>query len=184
MPFNPFSALTSKIFGAVAIAALAGATIQTVRVADRDTTIAAQKVAIARRTAERDLANASHRQTKLNFRHAQDQAQARERARLARVASEQQEITDEIVADYRRRLAGARAAYERLRDERAGYGARARGPADGQRLPPPGNAADRADRAAEDPGFSLEERRIATEQAIQLNALISWVAAQLRVEVN
>lgn len=32
MPFNPFSALTSKIFGAIAVAALAFATLQTVRI--------------------------------------------------------------------------------------------------------------------------------------------------------
>lgn len=181
--FNPFSPLTSKIYGAVAIAALLALTVQTARVASRDVAITELKQDVADRTRERDQANTNHRQTKANYAAAQARAAELDRRRLERVLAEQQEITDEAVADYRRRLAAVRAEFERLRGEaRAGDGAG--GTTDAERVPAAGGAASGAAEAAGDRGFPLNERLIATEQALQLQALIDWVLRQGRVDPN
>lgn len=139
---------------------------------------------VTKRTAERDQANANHRQTKANFRAAQARAAQLEAERLLRVEREQQEITDEVTADYRRRLADARARAEQLRAEPGRTGEHPAGAADRDRLPAAGDAAGRADGAAAHPGLSDYERLVATEQAIQLDALISWVERQAGIEVN
>lgn len=108
-----------------------------------------------------------------------------------RVASEQAAITRRIVDDYEDRLADARARAERLRQQLAPAGG-VRAGAD--QLPATGTAAGRADEAAGAQGFpadagvlaelTIEERLVATEQAIQLDALIDWVEAQAAVNVN
>jgi hypothetical protein len=126
----------------------------------------------------------AHAQTKLNYRAAQAEAARLEAARLERVKVEQQEITDEVSADYRRRLADARAAAERLRAGSARAGEHPAGPGGAQPLPAAGNPAGRADGPPADHGLPLDERLVATEQALQLNALISWVERQAGVRFN
>lgn len=125
----------------------------------------------------------AHQQTKADYRKAQAEAGRLEQARLARVKAQQQEITDEVVADFERRIADARARAGELRDEalaRAG----ADGAAGGERVPAAGDAAGRTDEAPGDRGFPAAERLIATEQAIQLDELISWVERQFGIEIN
>jgi len=149
----------------------------------KDAAIAERDRAVAQRTGERDQERAAHRSTKQIYATAQAEARELEEKRLARVAAEQQEITDDVVEDYRRRLADARASAERLRQNlpaRAG----ADGAPDHLDLSDAGGAAGGAAAAAEDPRFPLEQRLIATEQAIQLDALITWVTAQAAVRPN
>lgn len=185
MSFNPFSAVAAKIFAAIAVALLLATAVQTVRLEGLSiwpVSIEGWKPKAERLAQERDDERAAHQQTKRTYVDAQRAAAELEAARLARVRSEQQEITDEVAADYRARLAAARTDYERLRDALARAGA---GSAPGDEpVPAASDAARRSVEAAGDRGFSLEQRLIATEQAIQLDALIDWVEAQAAVAVD
>lgn len=134
---------------------------------------------------------AKHKATKQAYADAQAEAARLEAQRIERVIQQQKAITDEVETDYRRQLDAVRARADRLRRqaEAAARGSRAAGPAGDLQLPPPGDAAGRTDAApdcqrfpAPDPLTDLECRRIATEQAAQLEALIEWVSRQFRVE--
>lgn len=200
MAFDPFSVLTSKIFGGLAVVALAGLAVQTVRIEGAlcrqvelgekpacviqgfKQQISVLRIDLDKVRRDRELEAASHRQTKDSYRAAQAEAEQLERERLARVSAQQKEITDEVAADFERRLADARARAERLRGKAAASGAGAAGARPGQPMPGAGDAAGRADEAARDPGLSLDERLIATEQALQLDALIDWLERQAKVE--
>ena len=137
--------------------------------------------------AERDSEAAAHRATKVAYRIAQDQAAKREAERLARVTTEQQEITVAVSQNYRERLAAARNAAERLRGQavraRADAG-RSSGAGDVSSLP---DAARRTDQAAGNHRLSddqLKRDLTATEQALQLDALIDWIQSQQKVDLN
>jgi len=145
------------------------------------------------REAERDAERREHQQTKTDYRGAQVEAARLEQTRLDRVKAEQQEITDAVEADYRRQLAGLHARAERLREElrtRAG----AAGAGRGIEMPGLPAAGSGSAEAAGDPGFpaafdrdpaeQLERDVIATEQAIQLNALIDWLLKQHAIDPN
>lgn len=155
---------------------------------------------IADRTEERDTARqerdderTAHQTTKTDYRNAQIEAARLQQKRVARVKAEQQEITDAVEADYRRQLAGLQLRAERLHEElRAGtgVGGAGRNIAMPGLSPPAGGSAE----AAGDHGFpatfgrseseQLERDVIATEQAIQLNALIDWLLAQNAIDPN
>ena len=126
----------------------------------------------------RDAEIASHRQTKADYRTAQAVAKEMETERLVRVEKEQQEITDAALQHYNVQLAAARAKYERLRESRA-IAARAPGgePVSDVPVSSPG-----IDPAPDD--FGLSARLVATGQALQLDALISWVERQAAVDPN
>lgn len=140
--------------------------------------------------AERDRARhqitleiTAHRQSKLNYRTAQQQAQQMETARLVRVTAEQKRITADVSSDYATRLADLRARYDRMqRDEKAR--ACAFGASCDKYVPGTTDAAGRTYAAPGDSGFSLRERFVASAQAEQLDALISWVSQQVAVPVN
>ena len=113
---------------------------------------------------------AAHSATVANYRAA---------ANAARVKAEQTAINQRSKHDYQSRIAAARAADQRLRGDQDP----ATGSGGGRAAPVPGLPAA-AGRAAEGPGdhrLSDRERLTATEQAIQLDALIEWVTAQSRV---
>ncbi len=155
---------------------------------------------IADRTFERDTARqernderAAHQQTKIDYREAQAEAARLEQKRLDRVRDEQQEITDAVEADYRRQLAGLHARAERLREQlQSGTGTAGAGTSIAMpRLPSAGSgsaeaAGDNGLPAAfdRDPAEQLERDVIATEQAIQLNALIDWLLKQNAIDPN
>lgn len=134
--------------------------------------------------AERDAEIQAHGLTKQTYRLAQAEAAALDRARLARVEAEQREITDDIVADYESRLGDVRARAERLRQQLGAAGEHPAGSARSVYLPAAGDAAGRAAEAAGDRGLSIEERLIATEQALQLQALIEWTTRQAAVSMT
>ena len=125
---------------------------------------------------------ASFASTVANYRAAADAARAADRAAADRVAAEQRTINERTVHDFEARLAAARSSADRLRGETRATAAD-RG---GGRTPsvpglsaPPGQPAQ-----ASSDGFSLGDRLLATEQAIQLDELIKWVRRQHSVDPN
>lgn len=168
--FDPFSALTSKIFGGVAIAALFAFGLQSCR-ADR---LEGERDKAVQRAKDE---KAAHAGTVANYRAAAAEAARVQAENLKRVATEQQRISDETIASYDRRLADAR---RRILHAQA---ATDPGRAGDAAMSGTGNPAGGA---AEAPGdfLSAEERLIAAEQAIQLDELISWVERQAAVPTS
>jgi hypothetical protein len=128
---------------------------------------------------------AAHLGTVNAFLAASKQAQAEAEANVARVTAEQEHITDATLASYRADLGALRARFDRLRQQsRAPVHP---GHADPAGLPGlPGAAGGIAGAPAQDrlpaaPALSLDDALIASEQALQLQALIDWVAAQSAV---
>jgi len=187
MEFNPLAPIAAKIYGGIAIVALVFAGVQTVRIEGLKIwpiAITGLTEKLETRTAERDAERTAHQKTKDDYRAAQRDADRLEAERISRVRSEQQEITDDVMQDYGRRLADARAAADRLRGEAVRAGNGAAGAPGSVDLSGAGDAADRAGEAADDRRLSVEERLIATEQAIQLDALIDWILKQSAVDPN
>lgn len=150
-----------------------------------------QQLAIGR--LERRLAEArgahlaevlAHRQTKDEYRAGQARAAALENARLEAVTRQQKEATDAITADYRQRLAGLAAAFERLRVG-AGPAAGAGGAASAEPVPGlPPSAGGAAGAAGDGLPDDLAWRLTAARQALQLEALIAWTRAQAAIDPN
>ena len=193
MPFNPFSALTSKIFSGLVIVLALGLATQTVRIEGFlfiqgfKQQVATLRIDLEKsrhlRLQERD----NHRQTKQNYRAAQFRAAQLEQARLARVNARQKEITDDVAQNYARRLADVRARADRLRNQaasRAGAG----GSPDCEPMPGIPAASGGTAQAPADCGLpradQLERDVIASEQAEQLDALITFVERQAAVDPN
>ncbi len=130
----------------------------------------------------------AHLGTIANFIDASNEAQRQAEANAARVKAEQETITNATLANHRADLAALRARFDRLR-ARAAATADPRRP-DAAGLPVAGDAAARADEAADQDrlpaagGLSLDDALIASEQALQLNALIDWLEAQSAVRFN
>jgi hypothetical protein len=121
--------------------------------------------------------------TVANYRAAADAARAADAANAKRVAAAQNAINERTDHDYEARLADARGRAERLRLQTR---AAATDPSAGRTaslpvLPvAPGGAAQAPSQGRLPPSDSLT----ATEQAIQLDKLIKWVAAQAKVDVQ
>jgi len=145
---------------------------------------------VTRVTLERDQANANHRQTKENYRAAQEEANRRQAEEVARIEREHKETINEI----RHRFAAAVSGYDdRARRMREQYlqarSAAGRAPGDlpGARSPDPGLA----DEAPGCYGISgrrtylaqIECDRIASNQAEQLRALQELVLSLPGVRV-
>jgi hypothetical protein len=124
---------------------------------------------------------AAHRITVARVRIASAEAGRRDLQNLRRVEAQQQDISKGIVDAYETKLADARARAERLRLDAARAG---RGGGGGAAMPAAGAPAGRADAAPGQDGLPAADALIATEQALQLGALIEWVAAQAAVDVN
>ena len=124
----------------------------------------------------------AHSATVAGYRAAAEQARRADAANAARVSAEQAAINHRSKHDYQSRIAAARAAAERLHGNQAA----ATDPGRGGAPPVPGvpTAAGGAAEAAGEIGLSDAERLVATEQAIQLDALIDWVVAQSRVRTG
>ena len=147
---------------------------------------------------ERDAARAAHAAEKeahngtiAEFVMATREAERRQEANLTRVASEQAAITGRIEHDYQTKLDALRARHAALAADAAGRlrstaGAPQVDPGapGGPGLPASGAAASLAGEAPGSDGFSLERRLIASEQALQLDALIDWVLAQAAVSTS
>lgn len=199
--FNPFSALTSKIFAGVAVAAIAATAVQTVRiegafcrsvkVGEKPACIiqgfkqqlAVVRIDLEQVRRERDAERSAHQLTKQTYAQAQAEAARLEKERLARVAAQQKEINDERAQTYQRRIDAARAAYERMRQSARG-GAGAPGAADGFAGTALSAAAGAADGAAGADQLPQDERLICTIQSIRLDELQGWIREQVKVPVD
>jgi len=145
--------------------------------------------------AERDATKAAFEQTVAGYLAAAEQAERDAEANLARVEADQAAITQETIDDYESRIAAVRANADRLRAgalraapiNTSGPGA--------ANLPGSGDTATGADAAPGNPELpagpnvcpsdfvclTIDEALIATEQAIQLDALIDWNLGQAAV---
>jgi hypothetical protein len=119
--------------------------------------------------------------TVANYRAAADQARAADKANAERVAAVQSKISQEKSDELEARLAAARALAGRLRPGTAAADSRGRGAAP---VPALSAAAGQPHQGAAENGFSVPDRLIATEQAIQLDELIKWVKAQAKLDNN
>ena len=116
------------------------------------------------------------------YRAAAEAARAADRAAAERVRAEQHAINERTVHDYEARLADARARARRLQ---------LTAPTDsdschGRAAPMPGlpAAACGADQGAGQNGLPASDALLATEQALQLDALIGWVRNQAAIDPN
>jgi hypothetical protein len=183
IPLNPFSILTSKIFLGTTVLFALGFAVQTGRIELYfKPEIKTIRIDLEKAQARTMAEIATHKATKEAYRRAQAEAALAEAQRIARVVTEQEEITDAVTAEYGARLADARARYERLRRQAGGAGAGPAGAGSGEPVSAAGDPASGADGEAGDHGLSLDERWVATQQAIQLDALISWVEQQSVVD--
>jgi type II secretory pathway component HofQ len=120
-------------------------------------------------------------QTIANYRAGADAARKADLAHADRVAAEQRTISERTSHDLEARLADARARAQRLQLGQ-GSAAAAGGGGRAAAVPAAGAAPGAAGRAAEENGFSVADRLLATEQSIQLDELIKWVTGQAAVE--
>ncbi|PKP91451.1 MAG: hypothetical protein CVT77_12230 [Alphaproteobacteria bacterium HGW-Alphaproteobacteria-16] len=147
--------------------------------------------------AERTLAEERlvHRITVANFRLAAAQARIDDAANARRVVTEQHRISQEVSHEYQTRLATVRTRADALRSQLRGEATANPGSPAIASVPSPGPAPGGSDGATAAAGLpapgmklgdamTLEERLIATEQAIQLDALQSWVRAQATIDNN
>jgi len=149
-------------------------------------TLPALRNQINRVTAERDAERAAHEGTVVAFIAATQQAQREAEANAARVAAEQEDINDEIIRDHRADLAALRARYERLLQsaQAAAADPGRTGAAGLPGLPDTSGRADAApgeDRLPAAGELSLADALLASEQALQLDALIRWIERQQAV---
>lgn len=140
---------------------------------------------------QRDTARKELADTRAAIAAAAQAAALAQTANLARVKAAQDRISERIADDYQDRIAAVRVRADdlarRLRKpaQAAASGTGSTG------LPGPGAASGRAATAAPGAGLpaasaelTLAERLVATEQAVQLDALIDWVIAQAAVSTS
>lgn len=120
-------------------------------------------------------------ETVANVRAAAAAAKANDTANLLRVTAEQTAINQRSSDDFEARINDARARAGRLQQQAA---AGAADPGGRGTTPVPGlsPSAEPAANVAREDGFPLADRLTATEQAVQLDALIKWVKAQGAVD--
>ncbi len=129
-------------------------------------------------------------QTIANYRAAADAARKEDLANATRVAAEQRSISERTSHDLEARLADARARAQRLQlgqgtPAAAGGGGRAAAVPAARPAPGATGRSAQEDRFPLDAkSLSIEERLLATEQAIQLDELIKWVTGQAAVEAR
>lgn len=116
-----------------------------------------------------------------DYSAAAERARAQDRANAARVAGTQDVINRSSLNDFEVRVADARARSERLRSSRL---AEDRSPAGNASVPGLSGTSGRLAQGAGQNGLSAEDALTATEQAIQLDALIKWVRAQAAIDPN
>ena len=106
-------------------------------------------------------------------------ARLQDAATKARVEREQDRITKEVSSDYQEQLAALRSRADAMRVQLAAKAnpGSGRGPA----VPSVPQPARGSDEAPGDTRLSLEERLIASEQALRLKALQDWNRAQASV---
>jgi hypothetical protein len=123
----------------------------------------------------------AHALTVSGYRAKAEEARAADAANVIRVERDQSSVNQETDRDYQTQLADLRRRYDALRVR---TGAAAADPRGSGSPPVPGlpGAAGGADGSAVQDGLPLEDALIASEQALQLDALQNWVRRQAAVE--
>ena len=116
-----------------------------------------------------------------DFAAAAERARADDRANAVRVAAAQQSINRRSLDEYQTRLADIRARVERLRQAASAGDRSLAGRAAVSGIPAAPGGIDAA--AAQD-RLPAEDALTASEQAIQLDALINWVRAQSSIDMD
>lgn len=183
---NIFGALWARIFAGLAAVFLLGFVTQTIRIEGFWFIVgfkeqnAILRIDLSKLKAEKEAEVAKHEATKKAYTEAQAEAERMEAERLARITAQQERINNERLASYNQRLAAVRATADRLR---AKAGTRAVGAPHCQPVPGAANPGG-AYEAACAGGLSLDERVTATNQAIQLDELITVIESQRSIPVN
>lgn len=121
--------------------------------------------------------------TLANYRAAAAAARAADLEHARRVETQQRAISERTLDDYESRVAAARARADQLRGKAAAAAADPRG-RPGAAMPGLSASAQAADPAPAQDRLPRSDALIATEQAIQLDALIQWVKAQAAVKTE
>ncbi|HEX6603809.1 MAG TPA: hypothetical protein VF027_02870 [Sphingomicrobium sp.] len=127
--------------------------------------------------------HAARAATVANYRAAADAARAADRAAGERARAQQQAISERTSHDYETRLADARARALRLRSEARAAAANPGGSGTAA-MPALSAAAGQPPEAAREDRLPAADALLATEQAIQLDALIRWIRRQHAVDPN
>ena len=117
------------------------------------------------------------------YRAAAETARAADRAAAERVRAEQRAVNERTAHDYQIRLAAARDRARRLQRPAAAAAANSC-PRRAASVPGLSAAPCGAAEAAGGDGLPPAAARVATEQAIQLDALIGWVRRQASIDPN
>lgn len=117
--------------------------------------------------------------TIINYQQAAEKARQADLTNAQRVKAEQAAINERTSNEYEARLAAARARAASLRQQLEAAAHSGRSPDAG--VSRPGTATGSPDGAAAEDGFSVDDRLLATEQAIQLDELEKWVRANVGV---
>lgn len=128
---------------------------------------------------ERDLAKASLAQTEANYRAAAAQRKAEDLINVERVKAEQSTISEEVRSDYAKRIDAIRANFARRVQLATSTDTRSPGATN---LPATSEGTAGVAETACDTRLPQRQALIASEQAIQLDALITWVEKQARVD--
>lgn len=126
---------------------------------------------------------AAHSATAANVRAAAERARRQDADNAERVKTVQAAINERSAHEYESRIAAARAAAERVRRDPEANAADPGGRGAAAMSGLPASSGGSAQAAGED-RFPDARRLIATEQAIQLDELISWVERQHAVDPN
>lgn len=173
MPFNPFSALTSKIFGGLALALLIFVGLQSCQ--------------IDRLTGQRDKAKllaaqtqAAFDQTVADYRAAAAEAERIQKANLARVKAERDAIDERTINDLKTARDASDARYSRLLASAAEADSSRAADPDLSAVTDAACVAYGAARCDELPA----KLKAAQDNTDQLIALQAWVAGQALVATN
>ncbi|MFV0642936.1 MAG: hypothetical protein ACK5NN_00295 [Sphingomonadaceae bacterium] len=137
--------------------------------------------------AELRAEQARHEAVVASYRQVAIAAQMQAERKAARAEAEQRRISEEVTHDYETRLADLRSRAARPERLHApGRAATDSGGSGGVDMSQISHAASGADETAGEDGFSCpamsaSDRLIASEQALQLDALIAWVRQQAGV---
>jgi hypothetical protein len=123
---------------------------------------------------------AAHAATVAGVRQASAEAKAADAANAIRVERSQSAVSQETDRDYQAQLADLRRRYDALRLRTGPAEADPRG-GGGAAMPGIPFAAGGVDAAAAQNGLPLEDALIASEQALQLEALQNWVSGQVAI---
>lgn len=183
-----FAPLWTRIFAGLSALLLVGFITQTIRIegfwliVGFKEQVAVLRIDLSKARAATEAEIAKHEATKRAYRDAQAEAERMEAERLARITAQQERINNDRIASYSSRLAAARAVADRLRGQ-ASARAGAVGASGCQQVPDDGHSGG----TAQAPGcdrLSIDERLIATQQAVQLDELITAVEQHRAIPVN